>query len=141
MEPVGFTISTAAADGSKLKIGVATDLGHVNTLVRARLADCDALVWECNHDIQLLRSSDRSLSLKRRIGGRFGHLSNIDSLQALHELVGPRTRHVCLCHLSGECNDRELVSRLAAAKLAEIGREDIAISVAEQNTPSETIWL
>jgi phosphoribosyl 1,2-cyclic phosphodiesterase len=141
MEPVGFTISITAADGGKLKIGIATDLGHVNTLVRARLADCDALLLECNHDVKLLRSSDRALSLKRRIGGRFGHLNNIDSIQALGELVGNRTRHVCLCHLSDECNDRNLVAELAAAKLAEINRGDITLAIAEQNTPLETIWL
>ncbi|NOY74678.1 MAG: MBL fold metallo-hydrolase [Kiritimatiellaeota bacterium] len=141
LEPVGFLISHTRSDGMTVKIGIATDLGHVSMLVSARLADCDALVLECNHDVKLLRTSDRSLNLKRRIGGRFGHLNNVDAVEALAGLVGAKTRHVCLCHLSGDCNDRGIVEELASAKLAEIGRSDITLSIAEQNAPLETIWL
>ena len=141
MEPVGFTITVTNPDGTVFRVGVVTDLGHVNTLVRARLSDCDALVLECNHDIKLLRKSERSLSLKRRIGGKFGHLNNDDSIDALGELAGDRTKHVFLCHLSDDCNDRSIVAELAAAKLAEINRNDISLKIAEQNTPLETVWL
>lgn len=141
MEPVGFTITVTNPDGTILRVGIATDLGHVNTLVRARLSNCDALVLECNHDIKLLRKSDRALSLKRRIGGKFGHLNNGDSIDAMGELAGDRTRHVFLCHLSDDCNDRSLVAELAAAKLAEINRNDISLKIAEQDTPLDTVWL
>ncbi|MCK5843234.1 MAG: MBL fold metallo-hydrolase [Victivallales bacterium] len=141
MEPVGFVISHTRSDGTNVKVGIATDMGHVNNLTRARLAECDALLVECNHDIKLLRNSERALSLKRRIGGKFGHLNNSDAIEALGELVASRTKHVCLCHLSEDCNDRAIVEELAAAKLAEINRPDITLTIADQQTPSETLWL
>ena len=37
---------------------------------------CDALLLECNHDAAMLAASRYPASLKARIGGRFGHLSN-----------------------------------------------------------------
>jgi len=141
MEPVGFAITVERHGGERLKIGIATDLGHVNNLVRARLSECDALLLECNHDLQLLRESDRKLSLKRRIGSKFGHLNNDDSINAIAELAHDRTRHIFLCHLSDDCNDRALVAEMASAKLAEIGREDISLNIAVQDHPLDTVWL
>ncbi len=49
MEPVGFAIFANIQGKKSVKIGIATDLGHVNNLVQARLQDCDALIIECNH--------------------------------------------------------------------------------------------
>ena len=43
---------------------------------------------ECNHDAAMLAASRYPPSLKARIGGRFGHLSNdaaAEILGALHE--------------------------------------------------------
>lgn len=136
MEPVGFVFFT-----SNLKIGIVTDLGHVNNLVKARLAECDALVLECNHDVQMLKQSDRSINLKRRILGRFGHLNNEDAINALDELLHTKTRHLVLYHLSSECNCRDKVAKLASAKLADLNRPDVTYRIAEQHAPIETLWL
>jgi phosphoribosyl 1,2-cyclic phosphodiesterase len=136
MDPVGF-----AFFADNFKIGVVTDLGHINNLVKARLMECDALILECNHDIQMLKKSDRSLSLKRRILGRFGHLNNEDAINALNELLHPKTQHLVLYHLSGECNCREKVAELAIAKLAELNRQDVNYQIAQQHEPMETMWL
>ena len=136
MDPVGFTLRI-----NDLKIGVVTDLGHVNNLVKTRLQGCDALILECNHDVQMLRNSDRSINLKRRILGRFGHLNNEDAINALNELLHPRTRHLVLYHLSGECNCPDKVANLAAAKLASLNRTDISCQIAAQHAPMATMWL
>ena len=40
------------------------------------IAGCDALLLECNHDEAMLAASRYPPSLKARIGGRYGHLSN-----------------------------------------------------------------
>ena len=136
MDPVGFTFSV-----NKLKVGVVTDLGHINNLVKARLSECDALILECNHDVRMLKESDRSLSLKRRILGRFGHLNNEDAINALDELLHAKTQHLILYHLSNECNCREKVAELANAKLTSLNRQDVNCQIAEQHAAMKTIWL
>lgn len=103
-EPVGYTVE---ADGKRL--GFATDLGEAPVLVRRRLMDCDALVLEFNHDLQMLRNSGRPMSLIQRIHGRSGHLSNEQAGEVLREVASPRLRHIVPAHLSGECNTPGLV--------------------------------
>ena len=44
--------------------------------VVAAYQDCDALVLECNHEPDLLAAGPYPASLKRRVGGNLGHLSN-----------------------------------------------------------------
>ena len=141
MEPVGFAIFAETQNGDKLKIGIATDLGHVNNLVQARLQECDALILECNHDKKMLRDSERALNLKHRIAGRFGHLNNDDSINAMEQLLHEKTKHLVLYHLSDECNCRDIVANLASAKLAELKREDINMQIAAQDLPLSTVWL
>lgn len=141
MEPVGFAIFADLISGEKVKIGIATDLGHLSNLVTTRLQECDALIMECNHDVKMLRDSERKLSLKQRIAGRFGHLNNDDSINAMELLLHTRTRHLFLYHLSSDCNCPDLVANLAAAKLAELGRNDVNLKISLQDQPLETVWI
>ncbi len=126
--PVGFLIECRGR-----RIGVATDLGMVNAVVRQFLHDCDALILESNYDLEMLRNSDRQLYLKRRIMGRHGHLDNREAAAALGELLTPRTRLLLLAHISSECNSPDLVRELVSARLAELGRGDLTCSVLEQD--------
>jgi phosphoribosyl 1,2-cyclic phosphodiesterase len=135
-DPVGFVLEK---DGCK--IGVATDLGAVNTLAMQRLKDCDILVLESNYDLNMLHNSQRQMYLKRRIMGRNGHLNNVDAVNALPDLLTERTMILFLVHVSSECNSYDLVRALAADKLAEINRSDILLEVVEQNEPVNTVWL
>ena len=127
---VGFTFSVHGH-----KIGFATDLGFVSNLVKTRLGGCELLVLESNYDTVMLRNSNRSLSLKRRIASRIGHLSNADAMVALEELLAPNTKHLVLAHISRECNDPELVASLAEARLAELHRRDVTFHLARQDKP------
>lgn len=136
VDPVGFLIRKG-----ERRIGFASDLGAVNTLARQRLADCDVLVLESNHDLEMLRRSDRQYYLKTRIMGRHGHLNNTDAVDALPELLTERTAALCLVHVSSECNDYDLVRRIAEQRLLEIGRDDVKLIVVEQATPLSTVWL
>lgn len=135
-DTVGFVFS---ANG--MKIGLATDLGHLNMLALQKLKNCNALILESNHDVGLLRNSPRPLHLKRRILSRHGHLSNEDALKGLEELIWPEMRYLILAHLSSECNNHELLQRLASERLANFNRQDILLKIAEQTEPSETFWL
>ncbi len=70
-EPVQFVVG----DGAR-RLGVLTDIGVTTRYVEASLTGCDALVLECNHDLDMLASGDYPFSLKQRIAGRLGHLHN-----------------------------------------------------------------
>ena len=137
LDTVGFTFT--APDGRK--IGVATDLGHVNTLTLHIMSGCGILMLESNHDPDILRASDRAPSLKRRILSRHGHLSNNDALEALALMIQSETRHLILAHISRECNNFELVETLASGFLQNTGRNDIVLDVARPDEPLPTRFL
>ncbi|MBT3286207.1 MAG: MBL fold metallo-hydrolase [Victivallales bacterium] len=135
-DPVAFVVKMGT-----VKLGIATDLGHVNSLVSHQLRACDALVVESNHDIGMLRNSDRKWSLKQRIIGRHGHLSNEDGLELLRKVLHGRTQAVIMAHASGECNEYSLVERGVKQCLAELEREDIVMHVATQDDGAPTVWV
>jgi phosphoribosyl 1,2-cyclic phosphodiesterase len=135
-DPVAFVLQTGAR-----RIGIATDLGHVNHLVTHQLRECDALILESNHDLELLGSSTRPWALKQRILSRHGHLSNAACMELLGAVVHARTRHVVMAHASTECNRYELVTKLVGDCLLRLGRTDITAHVARQDAPLPTFWL
>ena len=123
------------------KIGYATDLGFISELAKVRLNGCDLLVLESNYDTKMLRMSKRQIQTKRRIAGNFGHLGNAQAMIALEELLAPNTKHLILAHISGECNDPEILNPLAEARLAELNRKDISFCLASQSDPLDTICI
>ncbi len=136
LEPVGFVINYG-----QIKIGIATDLGKINKLVEHKLKDCDCLILESNYDIDMLRNSDRHLSLKQRIIGTNGHLSNEDAISSFEKLLTKKTKYLFLTHLSSDCNSKEIVLELAKNELNKLNRNDIILNIAEQNKPTELIEL
>jgi len=66
-EPVQYTFSDGAT-----RVGVVTDLGCITQHVVDRLSGCEALVVECNHDLDMLMTGPYPVSLKQRVSGRFG---------------------------------------------------------------------
>ncbi|MHB8413968.1 MAG: MBL fold metallo-hydrolase [Acidiferrobacteraceae bacterium] len=106
-EPVQFVFS----DGAR-RLGLLTDAGTVTAHIKKCLDGCDALILECNHDALLLQESHYPESLKQRIGGPFGHLSNEQSAGLLSRLSGGRLQHLVAAHLS-EKNNRPELARLA----------------------------
>jgi len=136
VEPVGFVINHDC-----YRIGIATDLGCINELVKQRLRDCTALVLESNYDQDMLRDSDRAIALKRRIMGRHGHLDNREAVAALPELLTQNTKALFFTHISSDCNRHDLVEKIATSKLHELGRQDIIFNVVLQDEPTATVWL
>ena len=112
-EPVGYRF-THGREGDlfsrRATLAWVTDLGHVPPAVQARLGACEVLAVESNHCPRMLESDPkRSWTLKRRISGRHGHLSNERMGEALAQAQNPRWRRVYLTHLSRDCNTREAV--------------------------------
>lgn len=121
-EPVQYVLSDGRA-----RLGMLTDAGHVTEHMVARLDGCDALVLECNHDIDLLRGGGYPASLKARILGRYGHLDNEAAAGLLGRLERARLRHVVAAHLSAENNTPSL-ARSALARVLDCAREEIDVA-------------
>lgn len=100
------------------QLGVVSDLGHVTPHVVAHLQACDALLLECNHDVAMLADGPYPFSLKRRVGGHFGHLSNAQAAELLRQLDRQRLQHLILTHLS-EVNNTPALARGAVLEVLE----------------------
>ncbi|NPV79369.1 MAG: MBL fold metallo-hydrolase [Firmicutes bacterium] len=138
-DPVGFRIN---AHG--IRIGIATDIGHVTPAVRDGLTDCDLFVVESNHDVGMLMSGNYPWPLKRRIRGGLGHLSNEESGELLSSVVTSRTRQVFLAHISEHNNLPELalLTAIAATKRRGVAaREDLKIGLTYHHRMTSPIAL
>ena len=111
-EPLQYVLS----DGAH-QLGVLTDAGHVTSHMVSALAGCNALILECNHDRQMLENSVYPPSLKRRIGGAYGHLSNDSSEQILRAIDKRRLQMVVGAHLSQQNNTAALAQAAISAGL------------------------
>jgi len=136
-DPVGFLLRTPAVN-----IGFLTDLGHATKLVIERVRASHCLVLESNHDVRMLQDCPRRpWSLKQRILGRHGHLSNAAAGDAAEQLASADLRRIYLGHLSSECNTPELALEAVGQRLSNIGATHIALEVASQATPCSTLSL
>jgi phosphoribosyl 1,2-cyclic phosphodiesterase len=108
--------------GAGRKLASLTDAGHVTRLMRERLAGCDALALEANHDLEMLAQGPYPASLKRRVASPYGHLDNGATAGLLGEAAHPGLQWVIALHLSDKNNTREHVQRMLAAALGEQGR-------------------
>src|SRR5262249_5082918 len=78
----GFVI-----EGFGAKLGYATDLGRVSRALLEQFCDLDLLALESNYDPQMQEQSPRPWTLKRRITGGAGHLSNAQALTAIRAIL------------------------------------------------------
>ncbi|OYV47083.1 MAG: hypothetical protein B7X06_03245 [Verrucomicrobia bacterium 21-51-4] len=114
-EPVGLIIQ-AQVDTQLRCLGWLTDLGHVPVRLADKMRAVQCLVIESNYDEDLLeQDTKRSFSLKQRIRGRHGHLSNEDTHHYLESTADASWEHVFFVHLSPGCNCPTLVQQRAQA--------------------------
>lgn len=135
-DPVGFLLRTSGGN-----IGFLTDLGHATKLALERVRTANVLVLETNHDLKMLQDSSRPWSLKQRIAGRHGHLSNTDAADAAQEIMSADLRHLYLGHLSRECNSPDLAQRVVQERLHQIGATHVTTELTSQSVPCPTLQL
>ena len=135
VDPVAVTV-TETATGEKL--GIATDLGRATATVRHALRGCDLLLLEANHDEILLRDGPYPWSVKARIGGSHGHLSNRAAAELAVDLYHAGLAAVVLAHLSDSANEPGLALDMVGVAL-ERARYRGSLQVAPQDRPSEPI--
>ena len=129
---VGFTVS---AQGHK--VGVCTDLGHVDARILSILSGCDLLLFEANHDVDMLMAGSYPYLLKKRILSGNGHMNNDDCGRALVKLHETGVKNVILGHLSQENNYPALAMIAVRSVLEEAGiANDMQIAVAAREEPT-----
>lgn len=113
-DPVGFLFEFGEDTLFSRRTSLAwiTDLGYMTQGLSRRLAEVDHLVIEANHNEELVQQDNkRPWSVKQRILGRHGHLSNRAVHDWMAEVTTPRWQQVHLVHLSRDCNSSECIQR------------------------------
>ena len=128
-------LQLSCTDGS-VKLGILTDLGHATAHVLAHLQGCDALMLECNHDADMLAQSAYPTFLKQRVGGLYGHLSNLAAAGIALKVMHQGLKHLVAAHLSVQNNHSKLVQDVLAEALS-CSPDDIVIATPVDGTP----WL
>ena len=100
-----------------VQAAILTDCGSSTPHLVGMLNQADVLVLESNHCPQRLQRSAYPESLKRRVGGDYGHLSNEVACQILTKLDSGRLKHVIAAHLSKNTNCPDLVHSMWAQAL------------------------
>lgn len=147
VQPIRLPHDAAGSHGFRIehgscRVGYATDLGSVPVQLFEQFDDLDLLAMESNYDPQLQLASDRPWSLRQRIMGGSGHLSNQQSFAAVrHMLNRAETRghalpsHIVLLHRSRDCNCPDIIRRM----FAQDPRIAARLILTEQDTP--TGWI
>ncbi|MBL6685383.1 MAG: MBL fold metallo-hydrolase [Methylophilaceae bacterium] len=105
-EPVQFKFQSNGKT-----FAIITDLGFGNKILLNEIHHLDGLILESNHDDDLLKQSRYPKSLKERISGMYGHLSNQESAKILNNIDTKRLSWLGASHLSKENNTAELVTK------------------------------
>lgn len=101
VEPLGFTIFS---EGEQLT--VVTDTGVVTEEIFDEMRSADILVFEANHEEELLMFGPYPYNVKMRIKSDIGHLSNVTAGLLLSRLLTDRDDKpiIMLAHLSEKNN-------------------------------------
>jgi phosphoribosyl 1,2-cyclic phosphodiesterase len=132
IDPVGFCFETQG-----IKIGLVTDLGYITDSIRVHLRGTDLLILESNHDLEMLRVGPYPWSVRQRIMGRMGHLSNDATCDFIKKDLDARTSTLVLGHLSEHNNHPATVRMQAENALSGKGLFAPRLVVAEPKQLSE----
>lgn len=136
MDSCGFTIEN---EGKKLS--VATDLGEMTKEVMDNLKSSKFALIESNYEPEVLKFCPYPYSVKSRISGRKGHLSNIEAGKAISKLVEYGLENVMLGHLSKESNFPELAKNAVLNEMLQNGikEKELELGIANRVEPSKIV--
>lgn len=131
-DPAAFTLETQG-----LKIGIVTDLGYIPEVVRQHVRGCHCLIFESNHDLEMLRVGPYPWHIKQRVMSRHGHLSNNTTAEFLTSDYDGSAAVLVLAHLSEQNNHPEIarLSALEALERRPNGRPELHL--ASQSAPTK----
>ena len=136
--PCGFNISC-----NDDKISIATDIGHMTNEILKQLEGSKFVLLESNYDTEVLKLSKYPFSLKQRIAGPNGHLSNEIASKVINYLLHDNLKIAMLGHLSKESNFPELAYQTVVNELINSNSDvsKLSLSVASRNEPSKLIHI
>ncbi|MFT5599139.1 MAG: phosphoribosyl 1,2-cyclic phosphodiesterase [Urechidicola sp.] len=105
-EPVQFVFCDNA---SGEKFGILTDTGHITSHIIDAYKNLDGLLLEFNYDQKMLENGPYPYSLKQRVSGGLGHLSNDQSIGLLQEINTSQLRCLIAAHISEKNNSPSIV--------------------------------
>ena len=135
-QPVAFSLTCGG-----VKISQLTDVGCLPEHVADRLRGSRMLILESNHDLEMLRVGPYPWSLKQRLMGRYGHLSNAAVARFIREQYDGTADHVVLAHLSAKNNHPQIARQEAAGALRDRGLSGVRLTITSQEEPMRPIRL
>ena len=139
VDPVCYTVEKKGK-----RAAVATDMGCFDDTIIQVLGQCDSVLIEANHDINMLQVGPYPYSLKMRILGNKGHLSNTSCADLIKEILHKDLKHLVLGHLSRENNFPQLAYRTVLDELEKTetwGTLDTRLMVASRDEPTELLKI
>ncbi|MFR0847575.1 MAG: MBL fold metallo-hydrolase [Eubacterium sp.] len=139
VDPVCYTVEKQGK-----RAAVATDMGCFDDTIIRVLGQCDSVLIEANHDINMLQVGPYPYSLKMRILGNKGHLSNTSCADLIKEILHKDLKHLVLGHLSRENNFPQLAYRTVLDELEKTetwGTLDTRLMVASRDEPTELLKI
>ena len=136
--PCGFSIWK-----DDKKISIATDIGNINSNILKNLEESLFVLLEANYDPEVLKCSSYPFTLKKRIAGPCGHLSNELAGKTICYLLKSGLQNAMLGHLSKENNFPELAYQTVLDELIEnnIDLSTFKLSVAKRNEHGNKVNL
>lgn len=127
-EPCQYIITNG-----KSRFAMLTDAGHCTEHIKKQLKNCDALLLECNHDTTMLLNGSYPASLKERVAGRYGHLSNDQASELLNEIQHERLKKITIAHISEKNNKKNLVLNSLQSVLSEKSKKTEIMIIDQHN--------
>lgn len=134
MNTFGFMVS----DNNNKKIFIASDVGMYDDKLIEFGKTADLIAIEANYDPEMLRTSFYHYTLKKRIQGNNGHLSNNDSVDFLNTVINDKTKNIVFLHLSENNNHPTILKKLVTNKL-KYKHSKVNFRIANREKPTELI--
>jgi phosphoribosyl 1,2-cyclic phosphodiesterase len=103
-EPVQFLFNS-----DHHQLGILTDLGSLTPHIAAAYGNCDGLLVEANHDVDMLHNGPYPDFLKDRVAGPWGHLNNQQTANLLATINQQRIQQLVIGHISDKNNSLDKV--------------------------------
>lgn len=114
------------------KIGIATDVGKTNNLLKYNFNDVNLLVLESNYDFNMLMNCSYPQDLKMRVKSNRGHLANEDSGKFISEIYHDNLSLVYLAHISNDSNCPKLAYKTVMNELVKKGIANLKVEAIPQ---------
>lgn len=97
-----------------------TDTGYINKKHIASLKNKDVYIIESNFDEEMLLNGPYPFVLQQRVIGDSGHLSNSDTAKFLKKVIGEKTKHIFLAHISENNNTPALAYQTVSDAIEDV---------------------